>query len=135
MNLRYLSICGGLCSTEMSCRAGDMFHQESQRSTKPLITGCKSGSSKLWRYKGVVILYFHLLEWSKNDFFFLLLVNLKSCLVHLNAKRTWCSRGPQGCFLRTPHHVCSFPFCLGHVLLLPPASPGFHEVPRGWRTC
>lgn len=70
MNLRYLSICGGLCSTEMSCRAGDMFHQESQRSTKPLITGCKSGSSKLWRYKGVVILYFHLLEWSKNDFFF-----------------------------------------------------------------
>lgn len=22
-----------------------------------------------------------------------------------------------------------------HVLLLPPASPGFNEVPRGWRTC
>lgn len=26
-------------------------------------------------------------------------------------------------------------FCLGHVLLLPPASPGCHEVPRAWRTC
>lgn len=70
MNLRYLSICRGLCSTEMSYRAGDMFHQEPQRSTKPFITEGKSGSSKLWRYKGVVILYFHLLEWSKNDFFF-----------------------------------------------------------------
>lgn len=70
MNLRYLSICRGLCSTEMSSRARDMFHQEPQRSTKPLITGGKSGSSKLWRYKGLVILCFHLLEWSKNDSFF-----------------------------------------------------------------
>lgn len=70
MNLRYLSICRGLCSTEMSCRAGDMLHQEPQRSTKPLVTGEKSSSSKLWRYKGVVILCFHLLEWSKNDCLF-----------------------------------------------------------------
>lgn len=58
--------------------------------------------------------------------FFLLLVNLKSCLVQLNAERTWCSKGPRGCFLRVPHEICSFAFCL--VLLLPPAFPGFHEV-------
>lgn len=62
-------------------------------------------------------------------------MNLKSCVVQLNAKRTWCSRGPQGCSPRAPHQVCSLAFRLGHVLLFLPVSPGFNEAPRGWRTC
>lgn len=70
-------------------------------------------------------------------FFFLPLEDLESCIVRLKAKSTWCSRGPQGCFPRTPHQICSLGFYLSHIMhtALPSASPGLSEVPHGWWTC